>query len=259
MEMQKTKSPYTNYLHAIEYLYELFSLLFTAFRNLPFLKISPVRTVFFRQIYFAGIETFGKMVVIGILIGIVIITQIINLVGLGSAVLTGKILIWVVVRELGPLLAAIIIIARSVTAISAELGAMNVENEIENIEMMGIDPSRYLIMPRVFALTLSAVMLTFYFELAAIFGGITVTSIFWAVPFEQYAKGMLSSLSITELSVSLIKSLLFGMAIAAVSCSQGLKVRKSITQIPQATTRATIQSLFLVFIFDGIITFIFFV
>ncbi|MEK7197407.1 MAG: ABC transporter permease, partial [Nitrospirota bacterium] len=109
--MQKTKSPYTNYLHAIEYLYELFSLLFTAFRNLPFLKISPVRTVFFRQIYFAGIETFGKMVVIGILIGIVIITQIINLVGLGSAVLTGKILIWVVVRELGPLLAAIIIIA----------------------------------------------------------------------------------------------------------------------------------------------------
>ena len=128
------------------------------------------------------------MVVIGILIGIVIITQIINLVGLGSAVLTGKILIWVVVRELGPLLAAIIIIARSVTAISAELGAMNVENEIENIEMMGIDPSRYLIMPRVFALTLSAVMLTFYFELAAIFGGITVTSIFWAVPFGTICK-----------------------------------------------------------------------
>ena len=62
------------------------------------------------------------MVVIGILIGIVIITQIINLVGLGSAVLTGKILIWVVVRELGPLLAAIIIIARSVTAISSGTG-----------------------------------------------------------------------------------------------------------------------------------------
>ena len=259
MEMQKTKSPYINYLHTIEYLHELFSLLFTAFRNIPSLKISPVRTVFFRQIYFAGIETFGKMVVIGMLIGVVIITQITSLVGLGSAVLTGKILIWVVVRELGPLLAAIIIIARSVTAISSELGAMNIENEIENIEIMGIDPSRYLIMPRVFALTLSAVMLTFYFELAAIFGGIAVTSVFWAVPFEQYSKGMLSSLTITELSVSLIKSLLFGMAIAAVSCSQGLKVRKSITQIPQATTRATIQSLFLVFIFDGIITSIFFI
>ncbi|TAL22055.1 MAG: ABC transporter permease [Nitrospirae bacterium] len=247
------------YLRTIEYLYELFSLLFAAFGNLPFLKIRPVRTVFFRQIYFGGIETFGKVIIIGLLIGIVIITQITSLVGLGSAVLTGKILIWVVVRELGPLLAAIIIIARSATAIASELGAMNIENEIENIELMGIDPNRYLIMPRVFALALSAVVLTFYFELAAIFGGIAVTSIFWAVPFEQYSKGMLSSLSIAELSVSLLKSLLFGTAIAAVSCSQGLKVRKSITQIPQATTRATIQSLFLVFIFDGIITFIFFV
>ena len=154
MEIQKTERHYPSYLHTIEYLHELFGLLFTAFRNLHFLKVSPVRAVFFRQIYFAGIETFGKMVVIGMLVGVVIITQITSLVGLGSAVLTGKILIWVVVRELGPLLAAIIIIARSVTAISAELGAMNVENEIENIEMMGIDPSRYLIMPRVFALTL---------------------------------------------------------------------------------------------------------
>ncbi len=246
-------------LATIEYLYELFSLLFTAFRNLHFLKISPVCTVFFRQLYFGGVETFGKIVVIGLLIGIVIITQIANLIGLGSAVLTGKILIWVVVRELGPLLAAIIIIARSVTAISAELGAMNVEGEIESIEIMGIDPARYLIMPRVFALTLSAIALTFYFEFAAILGGITVTSFFWGVPFEEYTKGMLSSLSITELFASLVKSLLFGLAIAAVSCSQGLKVSKSITRIPQAITKATIQSLFLVFIFDGIITFIIFV
>jgi len=246
-------------LDSIEYLCELFSLLYNAFKNLHFLKINPVRTVFFRQIYFAGIETFGKMVVIGMLVGIVIIAQIINLIGLGSAVLTGKILIWVVVRELGPLLAAIIIITRSVTAISAELGAMNVEGEVESIEMMGIDPQRYLIMPRVFALALSSVMLTFYFEFAAICGGITVTSLFLGVSFEEYTKGMFSSLSIIELSVSIIKSLLFGIAIAAVSCSQGLKVSRSITQIPQATTKATIQSLFLVFVFDGIITFIFFV
>lgn len=257
--MQKTHDTSYKYLGIVEYLSELVGLLFTTFKNLHYLKINPVRAVFLRQIYFAGVETFNKMVIIGMLIGIVIITQITSLIGLGSAVLTGKILIWVVVRELGPLLAAIIIIARSVTAISAELGAMNVQGEIESIEMMGIDTGRYLIMPRVFALTLSAVTLTFYFEFAAIFGGITITSVFWGVPFEQFTKGMLSSLSIVDLSASLIKSLLFGLTIAAVSCSQGLKVSKSITRIPQATTKATIQSLFLVFIFDGIITFIFFV
>lgn len=242
----------------IEYLIEIFGLLFYSFKTLPSLKIFPVRTVFLRQIYFGGIETFGAIIVIGLLIGIVIITQITNLVGIGSAFLTGKILIWIIVRELGPLFAAIIIIARSVTAVSSELGAMKVQNEVEFIEMMGIDIFKYLIMPRILALTLSAVVLTFYFELSAIFGGITVTSVFWGIPFEEFTKGIISSLTMKELGVSLIKSLLFGLIIGCVSCFQGLKVRDSITQIPQATTRATIHSLFFVFILDGIITFIFF-
>ncbi|MBI4684187.1 MAG: ABC transporter permease [Nitrospirae bacterium] len=243
----------------IVYPSELVYLLYNAFKNIPSFKIKPVRTVFLRQVYFCGIETFGKMVFIGLFAGIVIITQITNLTGLGSGVLTGKILIWVIVRELGPLFAAIIIIARSGTAISAELSAMNVNREIENIEMMGIDAEKYLIMPRVFALSLSAVMLTFYFEFAALFGGITATSVFWDIPFEQYTTGMLSSLTITELIASLVKSILFGFGIASVSCVNGLAVSESITQIPQAITRATIHSLLIIFILDVIITVVFFI
>jgi len=254
----RTKKITDGALNTIVYLSGLFNLILGALKNLPALKISPVRTVFFRQIYFAGIETLGKMVIIGLLIGIVIISQITSLVGVGRGELIGKILVWVVVRELGPLFAAIVVIARSVTAISAELGSMNVQGEIASIEMMGIDPERYLIMPRIIALTLSMVMLTFYFELSAILGGIAVTSVFWGVPFEQHTTGILTSLTIMELSASLVKSLLFGVVIAAVSCSQGFKVSGSITRIPQATTKATIQSLFFVFIFDGIITLIFF-
>ncbi len=254
--MTTTKESSYKYLSVIEYFYELAFLLYNAFRNIPSLKISPVRTVFFRQIYFAGIEAFNKVVVMGMLIGIVIITQIINLTGVGSGILTGKILIWIIVRELGPLFAAIIIIARSVTAISAELGSMNVQGEIESIEMLGINPSRYLIMPRIFAVALSAVMLTFYFEFASIFGGIVITSLIWGVPFEQYVTGILSALTIKELLMSVIKSLLFGFGIAAISCFHGLRVSQSITRIPQETTKATVQSLFFVFIFDGIITFI---
>ncbi len=254
----KTKRITESILDTILYLSGLFNLILNAFKNLPSLRIGPVRTVFFRQIYFAGIETLGKMAIIGLLIGIVIISQITSLIGVGRGELIGKILVWVVIRELGPLFAAIVVIARSVTAISAELGSMNVQGEIASIEMMGIDPERYLIMPRIIALTLSAVMLTFYFELAAILGGITVTSVFWGIPFEQHTTGILTSLTIAELSASLVKSLLFGLAISAVSCSQGLKVTGSITKIPQATTKATMQSLFFVFIFDGIITLIFF-
>ncbi len=247
------------FLTIIESFLEIIDLLFNAFKNLLYLKIHPVRTVLFRQIYFSGIEALGKTIIIGLLMGIVIITQITSLVGIGSGVLTGKILIWIIVREFGPLFTAVIIIARSVTAISAELGSMTVQGEIDNIKMLGIDPSRYLIMPRILALTLSSLILTFYFEFSAIFGGIAITSLFVGVSFEQYTKGMLASLTIFEILVSLLKSFVFGMLISAVSCSQGIRVAKSITQIPQATTRATIQSLFVVLIFDGIITFIFFV
>ena len=257
--MVSLKEASGRYRDAIEYFFELYVLLYTAFKNFPYLKITPIRSVFLRQIYFAGEETFWKMIVIGILVGIVIITQITNLVGLSSAFLTARIMVWVVVRERGPLLAAIIIISRSVTAVSADRGSMHVQGEIESLELMGIDYNRYLIMPRVFALTLSSVVLTFYFEFAAIFGGITLTSLFWGVPFEEFAKGLLQTLSVKGVSVSLIKSVLFGFVIGVVSCSQGLKVSKSITRIPQAITKATMQSLFLVFIFDGIITFIFYI
>ncbi|MCG2710440.1 MAG: hypothetical protein L6246_09030, partial [Thermodesulfovibrionales bacterium] len=72
----KTKSITESILDTILYLSDLFNLILNAFKNLPSLRISPVRTVFFRQIYFAGIETLGKMVIIGLLIGIVIISQI---------------------------------------------------------------------------------------------------------------------------------------------------------------------------------------
>jgi len=254
----KTKKIGEGILNTTYYISALFNMILNAFKNLTHLKTVPVRTVFFRQIYFAGIETMGKMVIIGLLIGIVIISQITSLIGVGRGELIGKILIWVVIRELGPLFAAIVIIARSVTAISAELGSMNVQGEITSIEMMGINPEQYLIMPRIIALTLSMVMLTFYFELSAILGGITVTSLFWGVPFEQHTSGILSSLTIPELSASIVKSLLFGLVISAVSCYQGLKVSGSITRIPQATTKATMHGLFFVFICDGIITLIFF-
>ena len=129
------------------------------------LQNQPCAPVFFRQIYFAGIETLGKMVIIGLLIRDCHNKPDYKPHRRRKRKLIGKILVWVVIRELGPLFAAIVVIARSVTAISVELGSMNAQGEIASIEMMGIDPERYLIMPWIIALTLSAVMLTFILNL----------------------------------------------------------------------------------------------
>jgi phospholipid/cholesterol/gamma-HCH transport system permease protein len=227
-------------------------------RNIHVFRIAPIRLVLYKQVYFTGIEALNKVALIGMLIGIVIITQITNLVGL-NAVLIGKILIWTVVRELGPLFAAIIIIARSGTAIASELGSMKVNREIEGLRIMGIDPMDYLIVPRVLGITISVFILTFYFQIMAIAGALAFTSIFIDVPFLQHLKSIFSALSLFEVIVSLLKSLVFGLLISIISCYQGLGVKSSITEIPQAATRAVMQSLFFVFIFDGIITFVAFV
>lgn len=235
-----------------------FDLFLDTARNITALKSAPVRTVFYRQIYFTGLEALTKIAIIGALIGVVIITQVANIAGL-QAVLTGKILVWTVVRELGPLFAAIIIIARSCTAIASELGSMKVNREVESLTIMGIDPLSYLIVPRVAGVTLSVFILTFYFQTASIIGGLALSSLLMDITFLQHLKGIFSALGLFETGVSLLKSLIFGLVISTVSCYHGLRVRSSITEIPQVTTVAVMQSLFMVIIFDGIITVVSFI
>ena len=214
----------------------------------------PTAKVYQKQVYFTGVEALKVILVISLIIGTVIISQIVAVVGTGNESLTGKVLVWVVVKELGPLLTAIIVVARSGTAIATELGTMKINGEIEYIETLGIEPSQYLIMPRVFGVTTAVVILTIYFEIVSIIGGFIVASVGWHVPFEQFSQGVFASLTLKELTISVSKSLCFGLFMTAACCKQGLAVGRSATQIPQAATRGVMMSLFLVFALDGIIT-----
>jgi phospholipid/cholesterol/gamma-HCH transport system permease protein len=215
----------------------------------------PVMLVFLKQVYFTGIESLKIIIIISLTIGTVLITQIITLTGAGNESLIGKVLVWGVVRELGPLLTAIIVIARSGTAIATELGYMKITGEIDSIESLGIPVEQYLIMTRVFGATTAVIILTIYFEIFAILGGFLVASLGWHVPFDTFSQGVFSTLTLTELSISLVKSFFFGLFLTAACCKYGLGVGKSTTQIPQAATKGVMQSLFLVFILDGVITF----
>ena len=219
----------------------------------------PVMSVYLRQIYFTGIEALKVVIPLALLIGTVIVTQIISFAGLESRGLIGKLLVWVVIRELGPLLTAIIIIARSGTAIATELGNMKLNGEIDLLEGMGIPVSHYLIMPRIFGVATAVALLTVYFELVSITGGFLVAVAVWHVDFWQYTRDIVAAVTVRELVVSLVKSFGFGIFIAATCCWQGLGVTKSSTQIPQAATRGVMQSLFLVFIIDIIFTSLFLV
>lgn len=244
----------------IVYVYELVELILGAFPNAVSAirqGAAPVLSVYLRQVYFTGLEAFKIILVTALLIGTVVITQIVSIAGGGSETLTGRVIVWIVVRELAPLLTAIIVVARSGTAIAAELAQMKIAGEVDYLETLGIPASVYLIMPRIFGVASAVLLLTIYFEIAAVLGGFLVASLGWHVPLEQYAQGVFSVLTLSELSLSLGKSVVFGLFIAAICCRQGMKVGRSVTHIPQAATKAVMQSLFLLFIIDGVVSLFF--
>jgi phospholipid/cholesterol/gamma-HCH transport system permease protein len=214
-----------------------------------------IKMVLLRQLYFTGLEATYVIVVIAVIIGTVIIAQVESLVG-DNGSLTGKILVWVVLRELAPLLTAIIVIARSGTAISTELGAMKINGEIESIEILGISADSYLVMPRIVGVTTSMVILTVYFVLAVFIGSFIVASVGWHIPYDHLFQGVMASLGLKEIVMLFSKSVFFGLFVSSICCWYGLGVGRSTTEIPQAATRAVMSSLFAVFVLDGLITYL---
>ncbi|HMJ50265.1 MAG TPA: ABC transporter permease [Burkholderiales bacterium] len=219
--------------------------------NLRVLSNPPVRSVFERQLYFTGTESVYLVVLLGLLAGAAIATQTTSIVGANSE-LTVRVLVWTVVRELGPLLAAIIIIARSSVAIATELAVMEVRGETDALKEMRISPMDYLVVPRISALTLSTLALTIYFEAVAVIGGLAVSGIFQNVSFLSQLGRFLDVISPADVALPVVKGLCFGIAIAAISCYHGITVSKSATAIPVAVLHAVIRSLISVFLIDAL-------
>ena len=245
-------------LNVADYWQGFSELLFYVLRRLRALGRPPVRLVLQKQIYFTGIEALGAVTAIAMLSGIVITTQVTSLVGQNIA-LTAKIMLWTVVRELGPLLSAIVIIARSSSATASELANMKIRGEIDNLRLLGISPGDYLVVPRVAGITLSVVAVTFYFQMTAIVTGYAFASLTGDLPFVTSLSGILSTLSMTEVTVSLFKALVFGLVISVTSCYYGLRASGSITAVPRAATGAVMRNLITVFLLNGIISYVFFI
>lgn len=215
--------------------------------------------VIYKQVYFTAFEALPIISWTALLLGLIIVTQAFNILPrLGGEERIGEVLVWTVVREVGPLFASIIVTARSGTAIAAELGTMRMSRQLEALDAMGIDPMHYLVMPRVIGAAISLVILTFYIEAVTILGGFLLAGLGKSISFSTYMSSFFEEIGFLDIGVSLLKSALFGVIIGAVCCYHGLMVSGSITRIPQETTRAVIGSLWVIFVADGIITFIFF-
>ncbi len=213
-----------------------------------------------RQILFTGVEALKVVGIIALLLGGAVIfetfTQVPRVAG---EALVGKILVVVVVRELAPIITAFIIIGRSGTAIATEIGYMMVNHEIQALEMMGINPLRFIVLPRIVGVAVAIFCLSFFFNVIALFGGYLFTSFLVDYPFTNYLADLGQALGFWDVMVSGIKCFLFGIIVALVCCWYGFSVKFSFTEIPQVMTKAVVLAIYLCFAVNILITALFFI
>ena len=214
---------------------------------------SRINKVLISQIFFTGNQALKIITIVSFSLGAITILQLFTqLSQIGALEFVGKILNIVIVRELGPVITSFIVLSRSGTAIAAEIGTMMVNDEVNALEMLGVDTLRYLVFPRIAGVTISVFFLTIYFNAIGIIGGIVVGA-FYNISFEIFSANVLNSINFFDIFISLFKSFIFGIFISSISIYHGFQAFIS-TQVPQVTTRAVVSSIFSVFGLDLIIT-----
>jgi phospholipid/cholesterol/gamma-HCH transport system permease protein len=231
------------------------SLVAYTFGHFRVLRIAPVRLVFMRQIYYTGVEALGIISLIALLSGTLVVTQTVAFMGAESEIML-RVLVWVMVRELGPLFAAILIIARSTPAIATELALMTTHHEVDDLNAMGIPARDYLIVPRIVGVTICVMTLSLYFQIIAVLGGMGVSAFYQRISFVEILGDFLEVARPLELIGTVVKSFCFGVSIAAISCFHGLTVEQAITEVPKAAIKAVMRSLLAVFAIDAVFAYL---
>ena len=175
-----------------------------------------------KQIHFIGARSMLVIIISGVFVGMVIALQFYDtLVRFGSVSLLGSAVGLSLIRELGPVLTALMVIGRAGSAICAEISIMRTENQIDALECMAIDPIRYLIVPRLMAGIISVPLLTAIFIVVGIMGGYFVGVILFNVSPGSYFQGMYETIIFHDIFMGLAKSLTFGLLIFWIATVKG--------------------------------------
>ncbi|MDR3020957.1 MAG: ABC transporter permease [Treponema sp.] len=193
-----------------------------------------IMQILFTFVYAMGISTL-LAIAIGAavnIIGVPVLTMI------NQQQLMYSLLIIIVTRELGPLLTAFIVIARSATAIATEIAGMVISHEVEAYISIGVDPIEHLAVPRFLGVTISLVLLNIYFSIFGLGGSYLVAQLFTSTPMDYYFTNLLQHLHIRDIMLSITKSIAFGAIISIGAVIQGFSVERASTEVPVAGLRA---------------------
>jgi phospholipid/cholesterol/gamma-HCH transport system permease protein len=168
----------------------------------------------------------------------------------GAQIYVANTITIVMVREMGPLMTAILLAGRSASAFAAEIGTMKVNEELNALETLGLDPVRFLVVPRIVAGVLMAPLLTCYSILMGVLGG-TLVMLGLGFSLMLIVHQMAASVHLTDLSVGIGKSVVFGIIVSGVGCWRGLQTQEGPSAVGLSTTRAVVTSLLLIIVADA--------
>jgi phospholipid/cholesterol/gamma-HCH transport system permease protein len=207
----------------------------------------------------AGVNALPIVALISFIVGLVMAFQsAIPMKMFGAEIYVANLIGLAMVRELGPLMTAIVLAGRSASAFAAEIGTMKINEEIDALSIMGLEPVRFLILPRVIASTLMTPLLTVFAILVGILGG-AVVILSMGHPFSAYYNQVVGFVSWGDFVGGMIKCFVFGVLIAATGCIRGYQTRQGPSAVGEAATRAVVSSIILIAVFDGIFSIIYYV
>ena len=205
----------------------------------------------------SGVNALPIIALIGVLLGLILAFQsAIPMRRFGADIFVADLLGIAMLREMGPLITAIILAGRSGSAFAAELGTMKVREEIDALRTMGLEPVRFLVLPRVIAAVAMIPVLTVFANLFGLMGGAIVMRSL-GYPLVTYVNQVLSAVTVGDLMGGLLKSFVYGIVVAAVGCLRGLETKTGASAVGQSTTSAVVSGIVLIAIVDGLFAVVF--
>jgi phospholipid/cholesterol/gamma-HCH transport system permease protein len=213
----------------------------------------------FAQIVRIGVHAVPMSALTALTIGVVLAMQsAAQLAKLGATVYVPGLVSSSLIRELAPLVTAVIVIGRSGSSVTAELGTMKVSEEIEALEVMAIPPMSYLIVPRFLAMVIMMPLLAVFSIYVGLAGGWLISHFSLHMSTAFYVNHALQYVELRDVGIGLLKSGVFGVLIITIACSIGLNVSGGAEGVGLATTRSVVVSLLSVFIANAVLTAVFF-
>jgi phospholipid/cholesterol/gamma-HCH transport system permease protein len=234
-------------------------------RSMRALLLSPLKRgrMFDRAIHqamSAGVGAIPIMSLITFFVGVIIALQgAYELQRLGAMQLMASVVAISITRELGPLIAAIVVIGRSGSAFAAEIGTMRVTEELDALETMALDPVAFLVGPKFLAMAVMMPCLAVWADLMGVLGGCLFGVIGGGFTVGSYLIATSEALLFRDLTSGCIKSVVFGMVITAVGCHEGFSTGAGAEEVGRSTTRAVVISLLMLVLIDLLFTILFYV